>query len=171
MSSYKLSLIKTKVFSKPDKNKIADILQNDYEKTITPLGSYIIRVLDHIKEPMVTINDINGNLCYKVYYTAMIFYPMIGQTIDVYVTKVKDNVGAWSEPVLLRELLGTDYNNNTNTQSNNTSSAKSSGCQVYCITSADDIKFKIKPNTVYKFKIMNKQIEFNKIMIYGLFEK
>ena len=165
-SSYKLSLIKTKIYIDLKNTKIQDHLYK-YEHTITPLGSFIIKIIDYIKEPQASINDINGSICYKIYYSAMIFHPIIGSVIDVKITKIKYNVGIWSKPTILMDLYNPEEINAQSTLKPDYNTKP----DIYCITANEDINIKDinkYKDRVLKLKITNRQIEYNKMIIYGI---
>ena len=152
------------------KLKSEDIGKNIYNKNIIKsfegkvlgrINSYIIKIIDidleSIKDGLV--NDIDGSTNYLVKYNAVIFEPIKDQILDVIVKECNDNT-IWTilsllpkvdiiECIIPKKYISSAYNFNEDTLS-----WKSD----YGI---------IKIGSELKLKIVNFQIDSNKIMIIG----
>jgi DNA-directed RNA polymerase subunit E'/Rpb7 len=153
MSVYSLVLQTDKVSIKPHeivgtiKNSVKRYLVDNFENKILSSGLYIIKIID-IDTSCInhgSINELNGSVTYSVKYSAYVFDPLIGSTFEIVVTKSND-LGIWGYPKLCP-------NNGI----------------IECISSTSSKKDKmIAVGDIIRLKILNRQIEFNKIMIFGL---
>ena len=138
------------------------IIINTFEgKVLGRINSYIIKIIDvdheSIKDGLV--NDIDGSINYLIKYSAVIFEPMKDHILDVIVKECNDNT-IWSKVALLKNVsiiecicpkkyidTSFTFNEETLTWSNSNTV--------------------IKIGSELKLKIVNYQIDSNKIMIIG----
>lgn len=154
------------------KLKAEDIGKNIYNKNIIKsfegkilgkINSYIIKIIDvnlnSIKEGI--INDIDGSTNYLIKYTAVIFEPIKDQILDVIVKECNDNT-IWAtlsllknvniiECIIPKKYIDTKYTFNEDTST-------------WTTKNNSEI---IKVFSELKLKIVNFQIDSNKIMIIG----
>ncbi len=139
------------------KNSVKRYLVDNFENKILSSGLYIIKIVD-IDTSCIkngTINELNGSVTYSVKYSAYVFDPVIGSTFDIIITKSND-LGIWGYPKLcpnngiIECISSTNINNTVVSDFNRVNK-----------TGTDVSK-------IVKMKILNRQIEFNKIMIFGM---
>jgi len=143
-----------------------NIVKNYENKVLGKINSYIIKIIDvnenNIKNGI--INDINGDVVYKINYTAVIFNPLKDAVFDIIITKC-DEIGLFGKPSLIFDIL------------------KKSKTIIDCVIPKnliEDYKYvnnswvkgeiKISVNSEIRIKILSSQIDTGKIIIIGLIE-
>lgn len=145
--------------------RVLQNLKKNYEKKVLgKINGYIISIIDvnenTIKEGKV--NDINGDVSYKLEYTAAIFRPIKGTPLDITVDYCND-LGIWGHLTLLPEvsiiecicpkhMIPKDYKYNE---------------LINDWVSVDNPKKKISSGSEIQLKVFNTQIDATKMLIIG----
>lgn len=153
---------------------IHDYVIKVYEDSVSPDGFYIMKILDvrsfsesETNDTNGIINEITGDITYRVMFSAFVFCPVVGSVFEIKVTKCND-VGIWGVPESF------DCSNNEK------------HVVIECMSSADMIESRhynkgiyvsnkndknneksINVNSIVKLKVLNAQIEYNKITVFG----
>jgi DNA-directed RNA polymerase subunit E'/Rpb7 len=91
----------------PDiRERIIHSLKKNYEKKVLgKINGYIIEIVD-VNEDTIkdgVINDINGDINYKLEYTAVMFKPIKGDILDITVDHCND-LGIWGHSTILSDV-------------------------------------------------------------------
>ena len=88
------------------KDIIVDILRNKFEgKIFTKINGYVVKILNIDKKSILngSINDINGEINYKIKYSAVIFKPIKNSVLDIVVDYCND-LAIWGHYELLSDV-------------------------------------------------------------------
>lgn len=164
------------------KKSVKKYLITNYENKITQSGVYVLKIIDINTECIKNglINDLNGDVVYEVEYSAYIFDPIIGSSFEIVVTKCNE-IGIWGYPKLCQSESAKTYLS----ESDRSIVTKTNGI-IECISSNDVIvnrQYKngsyigsgsssvpnndITIGSVVKLKVLNRQIEHNRMVIIG----
>jgi DNA-directed RNA polymerase subunit E'/Rpb7 len=178
MNPYSLDIITEKVSLKSydlrETNNINTLVKNyvlsKFESSVSPSGLYVIKVLDINKDQDSNnglINDLTADIVYNIMFSAFVFNPVIGTTFDIRVTKCTE-VGLWGIPIAL------DVVPSKSVSIECMSSPDLVGGRHYTSSSQSYVNEKgrspIKVGSVVKFKVLNKQVEYRRMLIFGLVE-
>lgn len=150
------------------KNSIRKYINVHYEGKVLPSGVYIIKVIDInydcIKHGL--INEINAVVLYEIEYSAFVFEPVVGKSFNITVKKCND-IGIWGYPTLCDENTCIECISSSDMfkdyEYREFENEKDNG--YYCGNNV------VKVGSVVSFKILNRQIEHNKIIIFGVVNK